>query len=209
MHDLGIPGPELEAADEARARGGNRQREDAEDVGTFRRQRVGVGKRDDEIGLSQLPSFGPGPRRRQLARIAFRRSLLHPSAQHRDLAIAQRMLIDKRPVRGVRFPRRHQAAPGYRRNLRRALFGVGVGEQAERRGAAGVMTDTTAIDEQRRDILTVGRRLRRRRRGTGEEDDETRWRRASKKDPGPEGLRHDDVETYSSKHFPRVQRARR
>ena len=40
-------------------------------------------------------------------------------------------------VFGVRLPRRHRAAPGDGGDLRRVRTRAGVGQQAERRGAAG------------------------------------------------------------------------
>src|SRR6185295_8759756 len=84
---------------------------------------------------------------------AFGCALVGPSLQQLDLRVAQRLLADERTVGRIRLPRWHETLLRHRYDLRGAALRVVIGEQAERRRAAGVMTHAAALDEQRRDVL--------------------------------------------------------
>ena len=156
MHDPGVPRPELQPPNEARGVDGNREHEDAKDVGALRGQCEWPFQREDEVRLSELPAFAPRARWRHVARIALGRALVRPALNQPDLRVAERMLSDERTVVGIRLPRRHEAALRHRGDLRGAPFRVRVREQAERRGPAGVMAHVAAIDDERRDVFGEG-----------------------------------------------------
>ena len=139
VHDSRIAGPEFEAADEARAIDRDRQHEDMKCVGPFRRQRVRLRQRNDEIRLPKLPPVGPMHCGLRIADCGFgggwvfRRSSVRPTLEQRDFAGAQRMLADERAIARIGLPRRHEALRRHLRDLRGVPFRVRVREQAERR----------------------------------------------------------------------------
>ena len=168
VHDSRIAGPEFEAADEAPR---DRRESAARRCETRRSLRpASVYGCGSVMTRSGFPSCQPSVhcgcdcdwRTADCRLLAFRRAGVGPAPQQRDLRVAQRMLADERAIAGIGLPRRHEPLRGDLRDLRRVPFRVRVGEQAERRRSARVMTHAAAIVQQRRDVFRVGDGLRER-----------------------------------------------
>ena len=103
VDDAGVARPELQPAHEARAVDGHRQDEDVKDVGAFRRQRVRLRQRDDEVGLAELPAFRPRARGGQVARIALLGSFVDPLLDQLDLGAVSGCCPTNGPSAGSAF----------------------------------------------------------------------------------------------------------
>ena len=147
---------EFEPAHVRRSGAGDRDDEIAEHVGAAGGQRVG-GKRQDHIRRSELPAAAPR-RRREVGGISFRRTCSDPAIDQVNLGLAQPPLADERakPIFGL--PGRHVPAPGDGRDLRRPLFDLGIGDEAERRRSVRAMAAGAAVVEHRRDVPGKGGR---------------------------------------------------
>ncbi len=155
MDDLRIAWSKFQATDVPRGHDRNADHEDARDVRPVGRQQERARQRDDEIGLADLPSFGPAGLRK-VSRIAFSRSAGDPPLQHADLGLAQVPLSDELAVTRLRLPRGHEAAFRDCRDLSCALPCGGIREQTEGSRTARVMAHPAVVEDDGRHIAGEG-----------------------------------------------------
>jgi hypothetical protein len=156
VHDACVAGKEFDTPDVAHAVNGNRDDEDPKNIGPIRPQRIGLGQRDHEVGLAELPALGEHGRRRQIARVAFSGPRGHPPLDEIDLGTGERMLSDERTVLRVGAPGRHQTISRHVADLARVLPRRIVRQQAEGRDAARMVAAGAAIEHQGRDVPVEG-----------------------------------------------------
>ena len=133
----------------------------------------GVRQRQDQIRLAELPALGPGRNRRAIGGLAFRRSVLDPLLDHRDLVVTKPALVGERDVAWLGKPRRHDALPGCLRDLLGVGANVAILQQRERGtgktfrvpvGSAAVgrvdraMAGGALLEQDGRDVLVERRR---------------------------------------------------
>ena len=150
VHDA-VAGTELERADEAPLAYRQRDDEDPEDIGPFRRQGVRW-RTDDEIGNAELPAAAGRGQRRSIACGPFCRALVHPLLNRGDFGGRQPLLADEVAVAGLGFARRHGARARDGGNLRRAPPHLVECQDAEWTGAVRLVAGRAVTEEDRRDI---------------------------------------------------------
>ena len=160
MDDTRIPRPEFQTPHIAPAIDRQRNHEDPEHIGPGRRQRERRRRRDHEIRFPQLPARLDARRRRQIARVALDGAGINPSLEDVDFLVGQPRLPYEPARHRRRLPRRHVTRPGRRGDQRGFGFDVTVGQDAERSGAARMVTLRAAIEENRGNVFRIGGRLR-------------------------------------------------
>ena len=153
VNDRWIAGSELPRFDVTPRRYPNRNHEITDPVGSARRQSVGVGHFDDQVGRPQRPVVGPFRRRRQCRRVAKRSALICPPDDGGDLLISEAPARDKFAVSGLGLPRRHRATLDGCRDTLRARPCLCKSQHAERRRAPRTMARRALLKENRRDVF--------------------------------------------------------
>ncbi len=100
VHDLRVAGAELETANEPRGLHRDREDKDAKRIGPFGLKRVRLLQRDDEIGLPELPPFGPLRLRLRLATADCDRLRGAPASAHRRSSAISASLSGCWPTKG-------------------------------------------------------------------------------------------------------------
>ena len=152
VHDLPVPGENLDCADVTRAVHRRGQNDVPEGVRAFGGQREGTWRRQHEVWRAQLPSAGEGGWRGQILAIPFRRTRALPRAEHSYIGVAEAALADEPAVTRLRRPWRHVPARRDLHDLPRMPSRIVEGQEREGARTFGVVAGRTAPIENRSDI---------------------------------------------------------
>ena len=152
----GIAGPELNGAQPTVAGQGEGQDETPIGTGRFPRQHVGPGHGDDLVRRAEPPSIRKLRRRWERQRRSPSGAPAFAHCRNRAICGSVGRGRGRRGRKRLRQPGGHEAAGRHLGDLAGALAGIGVRQQGERGGAAGMVTFRAGMIQDRRDILRPG-----------------------------------------------------
>ena len=118
-------------------------------------QRVS-GALQNHVGSARLPADCKSGGWRRLRFITARSAGFGPLLEGLKFGVAKSSIADKRGVVARREPRGHESLLGHVDDLAGATANVVVGQQAERRSFAGMMTRGAFLKDNRRDVVSKG-----------------------------------------------------
>ena len=186
MRDAGVFRQELDGADPARLAEVDLDHLLREEVVTVGRHLDAV-ERDDVVGFAELPALLEGRCFGQVGGIALRCPGLRPVDDRFDLGRGERDVVRPHVPVGVAAPRGHVAV------LHRASDRAGprpcfpVRHERHRGDLAGSMALHAVLEEDRRDVAAVGRRVGRGGRGCRDQGEGERCRQCEGRGPGAGG----------------------
>src|SRR5581483_4530652 len=121
-------------------------------VGSAGRKSQWLSCRQDQVRLTQPPSFNKFRARRQVFGISFDRSLLDPVGDALDLSICQPTLIGELQLLWLGQPGRHAARPRHLGDLPRMFFDIGVRQQGKGRSLARPVARRARMKNDWRDV---------------------------------------------------------
>src|SRR5271157_5320614 len=116
-------------------------------VDAARRQLKRLRRFDDQVRLSQLPSFHELRLSWQVRWTALQHTLLNPLLNERDLLAAETALVGELQRLRFRQPRRHEARLRDRSDLVPVFLDVFIGQQRERAGLTRPMTGCAVMKD--------------------------------------------------------------